>query len=82
MLHSFGTTVGPPQVLRCNIEHRPKPRALPWLNLGFEIKHSAYRKAGGMIPNPRPVGLLDEGIGPRKAGIVKRAGARTAAVME
>jgi hypothetical protein len=44
-----GITTGPP-----NIDADPEHVA--WLNFNFEIKHSAYRKAGGMIANPRAVG--------------------------
>ena len=43
--------MGPP-----NIDTDPKNVA--WLNFSLEIKHSAYRKAGGMIANPRAVGSL------------------------
>ena len=46
-----GTTVGPP-----NIDADPEHAA--WLTFNLEIKHSAYRKAGGMIANPRAVGSL------------------------
>ena len=46
-----GTTAGPQ-----NIDADPEHVA--WLNFNLEIKHSAHRKAGGMIANPRAVGSL------------------------
>jgi hypothetical protein len=34
------------------------PEHAGWLTFNLEIKHSAYREAGGMIANPRAVGSL------------------------
>src|SRR5271166_4127401 len=49
-----GTTTGP----RCESNVRANPEYVAWLNISFAIKHPAYRKAGGMISNPRAVGSL------------------------
>ena len=50
-----GTTVR-----HLNIEADPEHVA--WLDFNLEIKHAAYRKAGGMIANPRAVGSLTNAI--------------------
>jgi hypothetical protein len=50
-----GTTLGPP-LGPPNIDADAEHAA--WLTFNLEIKHSAYRKAGGMIANPKAVGSL------------------------